>query len=207
LGITTALEEITSRSLVSGSAKLFDSLISLFKQFFGVVLGFTIMAPWVSFQDLGYTSELPQWLMYLGIPLFSLALLPIFQVRKKDRLLGILTGILVFSVTSVFSGFGLLLSTFMGAVLAVALSTLFSRITKSNPLVFSTLGIIVLVPGSKSFIGLSNSILHTSIINTGNIFEQIAFILMGIIGGLLFAGNFKQPKFTQTQLEETLMKK
>lgn len=207
LGITTALEEITSRSLVSGSAKLFDSIISLFKQFFGAVLGFTIMAPLVNFHDLEHISNLPTWLMYLGIPLFSISMIPVFQIRKKDMFLATLTGVLVFSITVIFSGYGLLLSTFMGAVLAVFLSSAFSKITKSNPLVFSTIGIIMLVPGSKSFMGLSDTILHASIINNSNIFEQVAFILMGIIGGLLFAGNFKQTKIAPTVIQSDNLKK
>ena len=194
LGITTALEEITSKSLVSGGAKLFDAIISLFKQFFGAVLGFTIMAPFVNFQELSHDSNLPYWLMYLAIPLFALSLLPIFQVRKKDMFLGAVTGVLVFFLTLAFAKFGLLLSTFIGAVAAVAISNMFSKLKKSPQLVFLTQGIIMLVPGSKSFMGLSNSFLHTSILNTSNVFEQVALILMGIIGGLLFAGTFKNPK-------------
>ena len=50
----------------------------------------------------------------------------------------------------------------------------------------------MLVPGSKSFMGLSNSFLNSSIISTNNLYEQVAFILMGIIGGLLFSGVFRK---------------
>lgn len=194
LAITTSLEEITSKSLVSGGAKLFDSLISLFKQFFGVLLGLSIMSSVIDFKLLNHISEMPRWIMFCAIPIFSIALLPIFQVRKKDMLLGIVTGISGFLLTVVFSGTGLLLSTFIGTIAIVAISNLFSKITKSPKTVYLTQGIIMLVPGSKSFMGISNSFLNSSIITTGNLFEQVAFILMGIIGGLLFAGVFREQK-------------
>jgi uncharacterized membrane protein YjjP (DUF1212 family) len=192
LAITTALEEITSKNLVSGGAKLFDSIISLFKQFFGVLLGLAIMSSLIDFKQLAHISDLPKWVMLCGIPLFSISLLAIFQVRKKDMLLGIITGGSVFFLTVLFSGFGVLLSTFIGTIAAVAISNFFSRITKSPKTVYLTQGIILLVPGSKSFMGLSNSFLNSSIITADNLYEQVAFILMGIIGGLLFAGVFRK---------------
>ena len=51
LSITTALEEITARNLVSGTAKLFDALVSLFKQFFGVVMGLVILPLFVEIKQ------------------------------------------------------------------------------------------------------------------------------------------------------------
>ena len=192
LAITTALEEITSKSLVSGGAKLFDSLISLFKQFFGALLGITLMSTLIDFKLLTHTSEMPQWIMLCAIPIFTITLLPIFQVRKKDMFLGVLTGVSGFFLTVLFSKYGILISNFIGTLAVVIISNLFSKITKSPKTVYLTQGIIMLVPGSKSFMGLSSSFLNSSIINTTNLFEQVAFILMGIIGGLIFAGVFRE---------------
>lgn len=191
LAITTALEEITSKSLVSGGAKLFDSLLSLFKQFFGVLLGISLMSSLIDFKLLTHISEMPRWIMLSAIPLFSIALIPIFQVRKKDMLFGVLTGVCGFFLTVIFSVYGVLISTFIGTIAVVSISVLFSKITKSPKTVYLIQGIIMLVPGSKSFMGLSSSFLNSSLINTTNLFEQVAFILMGIIGGLLFAGVFR----------------
>ena len=197
LAITNALEEITAKNLVSGVAKLFDSIISLFKQFFGVLLGLAVMSSVIDFKLLAHTSDMPQWIMFCGIPLFSISLLAIFQVRKKDMILGVLTGVIVFFLTALFSGSGVLLSTFIGTIAAVAISSLFSRYTKSPKTVYLTQGIVMLVPGSKSFMGLSNSFLNSSIITADNLYQQVAFILMGIIGGLLFAGVFRNQQGTK----------
>ncbi|MCL7754260.1 threonine/serine exporter family protein [Polaribacter sp. Z022] len=191
LAITTALEEITSKNLVSGGAKLFDSIISLFKQFFGVLLGLGLMSSLIDINLSNHVSDLPKWTMFCAVPVFSLTLFPIFQVRKKERLLGLLTGASAFYITLILSEYGIMVSTFIGTLAVVGLSRLFGIISKTPRTVYLTQGIILLVPGSKSFMGLSNSFLHSSAAGSGNLFEQVAFILMGIIGGLLFAGTFK----------------
>ncbi len=192
LAITTALEEITSKSLVSGGAKLFDAIILLFKQFFGVLLGLGLMTSMIEIDLTQHVSEVPKWTMFFAIPLLSITLIPIFQVRKKDMFFGVLTGALAFFITVLLSGYGILVSTFIGTLAIVGISRLFGRISKTPKTVYLTQGIIMLVPGSKSFMGLSNSLLNSSIAGSVNLFEQVAFILMGIIGGLLFAGTFRE---------------
>ena len=196
LGITTALEELTSKSLVSGGAKLFDSILLLFKQFFGVLLGLSLMTTLVDDIDLTYhVSDMPEWTIFFAVPIFSIALLPIFQVRKKDMIYGTLTGVIAFFMTVLFSGYGVLVSTFIGTLAVVGVSRLFGLISKTPKTVFLIQGVVMLVPGSKSFMGLSNSFFSTATTTgSANLFEQVAFILMGIIGGLLFAGTFRPRK-------------
>jgi len=191
LAITTALEEITSKSLVAGGAKLFDAMVVLFKQFFGVILGLGLMTSLLDIDLTHYESNMPQWTIFCAIPIFSICTLPIFQVRKKDMFFGILTGIFAFFITVFLSsGLGILVSTFIGTLTVVGISRIFGRISKTPKSVYLTQGIIMLVPGSKSFMGLSNSFFNPSITASANLFEEVTFILMAIIGGLLFAGTF-----------------
>jgi len=195
LAITTALEEITSKSLVAGGAKLFDAMIVLFKQFFGVILGLGLMTSLIDIDLTNYISNMPKWTLFCAIPIFSITVLPIFQVRKKDMFFGVLTGIFAFFITVFLSsGLGILVSTFIGTLAVVGISRLFGRISKTPKSVYLTQGIIMLVPGSKSFMGLSNSFFNPSITASANLFEEVAFILMAIIGGLLFAGTFRERK-------------
>lgn len=190
LAITTALEEITYKSLVSGSAKLADASISLFKQFFGTILGLSVLPLFCDININSAISNMPLWSKYLGIPLLAICLLPIFQVRRKDMLYGILTSIISYSVTVLLSFTGILISTFIGSITVVLVSLLFSYITKSPRHVFITQGIIMLVPGSKAFMGISTIFLGSPIENAGSLGSQVAYILMGVIGGLLFSGSF-----------------
>jgi len=190
LAITTALEEITYKSLVSGSAKLFDASISLFKQFFGTILGLSVLPLFCNININPVVSDMPQWLEFISIPLLAACLLPIFQVRRKDMLYGILTSIISYGVTVLLSFTGILISTFIGSITVVLVSNLFSYITRSPRHVFITQGLIMLVPGSKAFLGISTVFLGSPIENAGNLGSQVAYILMGVIGGLLFSGSF-----------------
>ncbi len=194
LAITTALEEITSKSLVSGTAKLADAIISLFKQFFGVLLGLNLLPLLFDIQHHDTIHNIPDWISYCAIPLFSFTLIPSFNVRRKDILLSLVVSSLSFATVYLLAPLGILLSTFIGTITTVALSTFAKNISKTPRIVFLTQGIITLVPGSKTFIGLSSVFLNDASYNGINMAEQVTFILMGIIGGLIFSGAFKKAK-------------
>jgi uncharacterized membrane protein YjjP (DUF1212 family) len=194
LSITTALEEITSRSLVSGTAKLFDALVSLFKQFFGVVLGLALLPLITDIKQAPLQNDIPLWVDYVAVIILSLSLMPVFKVRPKDLLLGVVTGFICFFTTTLFDFTGILVSIFIGTIVAVATSKLFSWLTRAPRLVYLIPGIIMLVPGSKAFIGLSTFFLDPSMHHHTNMGEQVLYIFMGIIGGLIFSGTFMDKK-------------
>jgi uncharacterized membrane protein YjjP (DUF1212 family) len=189
LSITTALEEITSRSLVSGTAKLFDALVSLFKQFFGVVLGLAILPLFVDLQPNHVINDVPEWLDYFAIVILALSLSVVFKVRTRDVLYCVIAGFISFYTTTLFDFTGILVSIFIGTIVAVSISKLFSKITRSPQLVFLVPGIVMLVPGSKAFIGLSSVFLGADGAHS-NMGSQVLYIFMGIIGGLIFSGSF-----------------
>jgi uncharacterized membrane protein YjjP (DUF1212 family) len=188
LSITTALEEITSKSLVSGTAKLFDALVSLFKQFFGVVLGLALLSQFMELKQNEIIYDIPKWVDYPAIILLASSLLPVFRVRLKDVPLSIITGFICYSITVWFDFTGILISIFIGTLAATGISKLFSHLTQTPRLVYLTPGIIMLVPGSKAFITLSTVFL--AVPGTTNMGEQVLYIFMGIIGGLIFSGSF-----------------
>lgn len=193
LSITTALEEITSRSLVSGTAKLFDALVSLFKQFFGVVLGLAVLGIFVQLKPNLVVHDIPKWVEYFAIVLMTMSLLPVMRVRYKDLIFCVIAGFASYYTTALFDFTGILISIFIGTFAAVICSKVFSRYTKSPELVFLVPGIIMLVPGSKAFIGLSSVFLNAGG-SHNNMGEQIFYIFMGIIGGLIFSGSFIDQK-------------
>ncbi len=189
LSITTALEEVTSRSLVSGTAKLFDALVSLFKQFFGVVLGLAILPLFIDLQPNHVVNDVPEWLDYFAIITLALSLGIVFKVRSRDILYCVIAGFVSFYTTTILDFTGILVSIFIGTIVAVTISKIFSRITKSPELVYLVPGIIMLVPGSKAFIGLSSVFLGSDGAQS-NMGTQVLYIFMGIIGGLIFSGSF-----------------
>ncbi|WP_373940976.1 threonine/serine exporter family protein [Polaribacter sejongensis] len=118
-----------------------------------------------------------------------------FSSEKKGYVFWNFNSIFAFFITVFLSsGLGILVSTFIGTLTVVGISRIFGRISKTPKSVYLTQGIIMLVPGSKSFMGLSNSFFNPSITASANLFEEVTFILMAIIGGLLFAGTFRERK-------------
>jgi uncharacterized membrane protein YjjB (DUF3815 family) len=61
-------------------------------------------------------------------------------------------------------------------------------------------GIIMLVPGSKAFIGLS-TLFFDSHLSNSNMGEQVLYIFMGIIGGLIFSGTFMDKKLVKEAIK------
>jgi len=195
LAITTAIEEITSKSLVSGTAKLFDAMLSLFKQFFGVMLGLALLFSFIEMPSYTPDVSLPLWSSWLAIPLFLLSLMPVFNVRARDVWGCVVIGFISFALMASFESAGLMMSTFLGAVAVVIVAKLLHQWTKAPKIVYSTLGIIMLVPGSKAFIGLTSAFEINSTVDSASLIgEQVAYVLMGIIGGLIFSGVFKKTK-------------
>lgn len=194
LAITTALEEITSYNLISGTAKFAGAMVSLFKQFFGVMLGLAILPHFANIKQLRSFDDIPKWVDLIAILALILSLLPIFKVRKKDIFLGVVVGFISFYTTYLLEFTGILVSIFIGTITVVIVSKYFSKLSKSPKMVYLIPGIVMLVPGSKAFIGLSSVFGDTSVDTPSNMWMQVSFILMGIIGGLLFSGSFVTTK-------------
>lgn len=193
LSLTIAFEEAAAKNIVSGSAKLVNSFMSLVKQFFGAYLGLSIMkllTPLDSKIEFNAISDIPEILQYLAAPIFVLCIIPIFNVRKKNILMVLFCSTIGYLTTIFFSFTGLLISTFIATIVIVILSKVASKINATPKTVFSTLGILMLVPGSKAFLGLSGYLIKDGVIISTNMGEQVALILMGLIGGLMFSGSF-----------------
>ncbi len=190
LSITTALEEITSRSLVSGTAKLFDALTSLFKQLFGVILAVALLHFMYDFELKEVKDDIPYWINHIAVVLMGLSLLPAFRVRKKDAIWGVLLGVMAYNVTILLWPIGVLMGAFVGTLVVVIASKLISKITKTPKIVYQVQGTIMLVPGSKAFIGFGDYFMGSSNASL-DMFLAALYIFMGIIGGLIFTGSFR----------------
>ena len=56
------------------------------------------------------------------------------------------------------------------------------------------LGLVVLVPGSKVYIGLSNAVTGENILNATDIGSQAFLIFMSLVAGLIFANVAFPPR-------------
>lgn len=188
LALTLGLSELAERNLISGTARIMDALMSLFKLYFGGVLGVAVGR--LIFGDIAYVHppEIPDWTVWLAVTILSFSLAILFKARKKDGPWGIISGYIAFGASLWGSYYlGPALSAFVGAFALGLYSNIFSRVMKLPASLVRLPGLVVLVPGSKVYIGLNSLVMGQEILNTTNIGSQAFLIFMSLVAGLLFS--------------------
>lgn len=197
LALTLGLAELAARDLISGTARVMDAFMLLFKLYFGVILGLTIGK--ALFGETTYVppDSLPEWAIWSAVPILSMALVIIFKARMKDSPWGVLAGIVAF-FSAMLGGiyFGDSIGIFFGALAVGIYSNLFARWMKAPATIALLQGIVILVPGSKTYIGLNTLILGETMFNQSHLGTQIFLIFMSIVAGLIFANVAVPPRRT-----------
>ncbi|AQS38395.1 hypothetical protein Sps_03253 [Shewanella psychrophila] len=197
LALTLGMAELAARDLISGTARIMDAFMLLFKLYFGVILGMVvgsaIFGDAISFEP----APLPKWAIWSAVPILSMALVIIFKARMKDAPWGILAGIVAF-FSSMLGGIylGDSIGIFIGAFAVGVYSNLFARWMKAPASIALLQGIVILVPGSKTYIGLNTLILGETMLNQSHIGTQVFLIFMSLIAGLIFANVAVPPRRT-----------
>ncbi|MEI6859146.1 MAG: threonine/serine exporter family protein [Shewanella sp.] len=197
LALTLGMAELAARDLLSGTARIMDAFMLLFKLYFGVILGMiigsAIFGDAISFKP----AHLPKWAIWSAVPILSMTLVIIFKARIKDAPWGILAGIIAFFSSMLGSIYlGDSIGIFIGAFTVGVYSNLFARWMKAPASIALLQGIVILVPGSKTYIGLNTLIIGETILNQSHIGSQIFLIFMSLIAGLIFANVAVPPRRT-----------
>ncbi|WP_419812512.1 threonine/serine ThrE exporter family protein [Bacterioplanoides sp.] len=197
LALTIGLAELAARDLISGTARVMDAMMLLFKLYFGAVLGMTLGRAFfgpVAFVD---PAPVAVWVHWLGVPLLSLSLAFIFRARLKDIFWGVLAGVIAYSVAEVaMLYFTSSTGIFFGALAVGVYANLYARWMKAPASIALLQGIVILVPGSKAYIGLNAMVSGEIMLNQVAIGSQVFLILMSLIAGLIFANVLMPPRRT-----------
>jgi uncharacterized membrane protein YjjB (DUF3815 family) len=195
LALTLGLAELAARDLISGTARIMDAVMQLFKLYFGAVLGMTIGK--AIFGETIYVEPipLPRWAIWSAVPLLSMSLVIIFKARLKDSPWGIFAGIVAF-FSAMLGGIylGESIGIFVGALAVGIYSNLYARWMKAPVSIALLQGIVILVPGSKTYIGLNALISGETMLNQAHLGSQIFLIFMSLIAGLIFANVIVPPR-------------
>lgn len=195
LALTLGLAELAARDLISGTARIMDAIMQLFKLYFGAVLGMTIGK--ALFGETLYIEPqaLPRWAIWSAVPILSMSLVIIFKARLKDSPWGIFAGIVAF-FSAMLGGLylGESIGIFVGALTVGIYSNLYARWMKAPVSIALLQGIVILVPGSKTYIGLNALISGEVMLNQVHLGSQIFLIFMSLIAGLIFANVVVPPR-------------
>jgi uncharacterized membrane protein YjjP (DUF1212 family) len=188
LSLTVGLSELAARHLMSGTARIMDSIMVLFKLYFGAVLGMALgNLVWGSVIFI-HPDTMPVWTPWVAVTTLSATLVILFKVRLKDAAWGMIAGYLAFGVSTWASSYlGIALGAFVGAFALGLYSNLFSRIMNLPSSIVRLLGLVVLVPGSKVYIGLNSAVLGQNMVNVPDLGSQTFLIFMSLVAGIIFS--------------------
>lgn len=188
LSLTVGLSELAARHLMSGTARIMDSVMVLFKLYFGAVLGMAFgKLIWgeVSFMP---PDTMPVWTSWVAVTTLSISLVILFKVRLKDAPWGMIAGYISFGASIWASSYlGVALGAFVGAFALGIYSNLFSRIMNLPSSIVRLLGLVVLVPGSKVYIGLNSLVTGKQMLAVSDLGSQTFLIFMSLVAGLIFS--------------------
>lgn len=188
LSLTVGLSELAARHLMSGTARIMDSAMVLFKLYFGAVLGMAFGKLIWGEVNFVAPETMPIWTSWLAVTTLSFALVILFKVRLKDAPWGIIAGYISFSASVWASTYlGVALGAFVGAFALGVYSNLFSRIMNLPSSIVRLLGLVVLVPGSKVYIGLNSLVSGQQMLAVNDLGSQTFLIFMSLVAGIIFS--------------------
>jgi uncharacterized membrane protein YjjP (DUF1212 family) len=190
--LTTAVRELSSQHLISGTARMMGAVTTLLKLTFGTagavqacaVLG--IVPPQLD------SAALPAGTEWLAVVAAAFSFAVLFKSPRRDYPIVIGAVVLGYFCTQVAGAhlspaFG----TFIGSLVIGATSNLFARVTDRPGALVREPGIILLVPGSVGFRTLSFVFERDVLLGVDTAITLVT-LLIAIVAGLLF-GDFLIP--------------
>ncbi|CAM3874311.1 hypothetical protein CBQ28_21255 [Pseudoalteromonas sp. GCY] len=195
LALALGFAELSARHLVSGTARVMDSIMLLFKLYFGAFLGISLGFAFFGQVDFIQPSPLPRWTAWLAVLLLCSSLVVIFRTKLRHASWSLASGFIAYAA-SISSAvyFDYALGTFVGAFAVGVFSNIFNRVVNAPASIVAMQGLIVLVPGSKTYIGLNSLIEGQSFVHADHIGQQTFLIFMSLIAGLIFSNVVLPPK-------------
>tara|TARA_R110000868_G_scaffold411652_2_gene706830 strand:- start:77852 stop:79075 length:1224 start_codon:yes stop_codon:yes gene_type:complete len=195
LALLQGLAELSARHLVSGSARVMDALMQMFKLYFGSWLGIALASAFLGplqFQAVTFNTS---WSAWVAVATLSITLTIILKARSKDIPWMLASGCIAYGA-SLWGGavFGIALGAFIGAFAVGIFSNLYARMMKSPALIPSLPGLVVLVPGSKIFILLNRAISGQEQFASDQLGQQAFLVFMSLVAGIIFANVITPPK-------------
>ena len=190
LGITTAIRELSTGHLVSGSARMAGAVTTFLLLSFGLALGFMIAIGIYGETPIHKLTPVPSWFVYFSILIISLAFTVLFNAKPVDFIWILLTATIAI-IGSKVAGIWLQspFSSFV-SVLAISIAgNLFSLITKKPASIMHIPGVMLLVPGSIGFKSLEAMLDNQTLDGVQTAFSALLVavaLAVGLIAGNLF---------------------
>lgn len=190
LTLTTAVRELSTQHLVSGTARFAGAVTTLIKLAFGAVVA-TQICQWLGLVPVApEPAPIPQWAQWVALFFACGSFAILFRTARRDVPLVMAAAALGY-VVAYYGGreFTPQFGVFLAGFAVGTLSNLYARFTRRPGALVRTPGIILLVPGSVGFLTLSQ-IADRDVFLGINSAITLTAILVSIVAGLLFGDLF-----------------
>lgn len=194
LSVTVAMAELATRHLVSGSARLAGAAVVFVTLGFGVGLGTQLGWRAVGTGPAQVLHPLAPWTQLPFLLVAALAFTVLFRARPRDLGIILLGGWVAF-----YGGraggtlFGPQLGAFLGAVLVGLAASLYARLAGRPAAVLELPALMLLVPGSLGFRGISSLLAHQTLTGIEAAFAT-CLVAAALVAGLLVANVLLPPR-------------
>jgi len=193
LSLTVAMNELATRHMIAGTARLMSAVIVLLELVMGVALGDRIAHAFVVVHQ-ATPVPLPEWSNWLalGAASISIAIVVQAQVRAFGWIVaGCVVGYLGTRLGTLWldSQLGVLVGAFALGVLA----NVYARLLDRPAMVVSVPAMLLLVPGGMGFRGMASLLDRDTLTGVDTLFAML-IVAMAIAGGLLVATAVVSPQ-------------
>jgi uncharacterized membrane protein YjjP (DUF1212 family) len=187
LALTTAMTELSTRHLASGTARLSGALMLFLAIAFGVAMGSKVVGVALGAPHIADPRELAPWTEWVALALAPVSLTVLFRAPPAELPWIWVTGVLAFAGGRMGARMlGPELGIFVGALTAGIASNLYARWRDRPSPVTLVPAVILLVPGSIGFRGLALLLERHVVVGVESAFRMV-IMLSALVGGLLIA--------------------
>lgn len=194
--LTVAMTELSTRHLVSGTARITGAFVLFLTIAFGVALGSRISTELFGAPAIAEAVQLPGWTEIVALIMAPLAFTVLLRAQPRDAIWIILTGILgVIGGRVGAHALGNELGVFVGALVVGSASNLYGRLLDRPATVTLVPGILLLVPGSIGFRSLASLLDREVVLGVETAFKMI-LIAVALVAGMLVSNIVTPPRRT-----------
>lgn len=195
LTLMLAVNELATRNLVSGTARMAHASTILVSLALGVAIGWQFMEPLgVGFTD--PTHPIDHWWQWPAIAAAAVCLTVLFRATPRSAIsIAIVGGIGVLTAQSLGGLTTPGLAAGAGALVIGLLSNAWSRLTDRPAAITSLPGVILLVPGALSLKGIIALVSRETVAGIDTVFSAL-LIAVALVMGFLFSNVLLPAKKT-----------
>jgi uncharacterized membrane protein YjjB (DUF3815 family) len=185
--LTTAMTELSTRHLASGTARFMGALVLLMGIAFGIALGTKLVALVHGDIPAVPVEALPEWTLLIALVTTPLAFVVLLKAERRDAPYIILAGALAFAGARIGAAtLGPELGAFGGALVTGVAANWYARLTNRSSQIVLVPGLLLLVPGSVGLRSLTSLLDRDVLLGVEGAFRMV-LIAVSLVSGILIA--------------------